>query len=341
MTDMSHFLTDEERAFSDHLARFCAQTLAPQSAETDGTLRFVHAQLATLAKLGVLGANLPEPHGSGITAHALLHTVAQVAGACAATASALTAHYLAMDSPHLGGDAALQARYLPAAATGRTLGAFALTERNAGSDPAEMATKATSQGDHYHLKGAKCFISNGGVADIVVVCAVTDPPAGSGGISAFVVDKATPGCTPGRVERSMGLKGGHVWELDFDCRIPREIRIGPAGSGFKTAMKVLDNGHVEVADMATYLAAAQFLADETARQRQLGLRFTQAALMAKLYACEMAQRVTDAALQLYGGYGFTRDFPLERLARDARILRIFEGSSEIQRTIIAGHLLAN
>lgn len=371
-------LSDEERAFSDQLARLCAQTLAPQATETDETARFVHAPLAALGALGMLGANLPEPHGAGLSAPALLYCVAQVAAACASTASALTAHYLATDSLHLGGDADLQARYLPGAAEGRLLGAFALTERNAGSDPGDMATKATRHGDHYHLKGAKCFISNGGVADFVVVYAVTDPAAGSRGISAFVVDKGTPGFTPGRVEKTMGLKGGHVWELDFDCLIPLENRVGPEGSGFKTAMKVLDNGRVEVAamaigiagaalrlatdwargrriggaalasrqgiqwqlaDLATDLTAASLLAQEAARQRQAGERFTLAASMAKLYASEMAHRVTDAALQLHGGYGYTRDFPLERLARDARILRIYEGSSEIQRNIIAGHLL--
>ncbi len=380
MTDLTHLLTEEERAFGDQLARVCAQTLAPQAAETDENSRFVHPQLAALAALGMLGANLPEPYGPGISAHALLHMVAQVAGACASTASALTAHYLATDSLHLGGDTALQARYLPGAAEGRLLGAFALTERNAGSDPGDMGCKAVRQGDHYSLKGAKCFISNGGLADFVVVYAVTDPAAGSRGISAFVVDKGTPGFTPGRVERTMGLKGGHVWELAFDCLIPVENRVGPEGSGFKTAMKVLDNGRVEVAamalgiaqaalalatdwakariiggqplakrqgiqwqlaDMATDLAAARLLAQEAARQRQAGQRFTQAASMAKLYASEMAHRVTDGALQLHGGYGFTRDFPLERLARDARILRIYEGSSEIQRNIIAGHLLSH
>jgi butyryl-CoA dehydrogenase len=279
----------------------------------------------------------------------------------------------------LGGEPELQARYLPDAAEGRTLGAFALTERNAGSDPADMKTRALREGDGYRLRGSKCFISNGGVADFLVVYAVTDPAAGHRGISAFVVDKATPGFTPGRAEKTMGLKGGHVWELEFDCLIPVQNRLGPEGSGFKTAMKVLDNGRLEVAamcigiaqtaldlavawtktriiggeplanrqgirwvlaDMATDLQSSRLLALEAARLRQNGTRFSQAASMAKLAASEMAHRVTDGALQLHGGYGFTRDFPLERLARDCRIMRIYEGSSEIQRGIIAAHLLA-
>ena len=379
MADLFHMLPEEERAFLDILDRLCATKIAPEAAETDEESRFVRRQLAQLAEAGMLGANLPEPYGPGISAECLLGAVEIVAGACASTASALTAHYLATDSLHLGGDAALQARYLPAAAEGRSLGAFALTERNAGSDPADMKTRAVREGDGYRLKGAKCFISNGGVADFIVVYAVTDPAAGHRGISAFVVDKGTPGLVPGRAERTMGLRGGHVWELDFDCWLPEANRLGPEGTGFRTAMKVLDNGRVEVAamaigiaraalsaatgwaktriiggvpladrqgirwqlaDMATDLSAARLLALEAARQRQAGQRFTNAASMAKLYASEMCHRVTDGALQLHGGYGFTRDMPLERYARDCRILRIYEGSSEIQRTIIAGHLLA-
>lgn len=374
MSDLFHMLPDEERAFCDVLSRLCVDKIAPLAAQTDETSTFVHAQIATLAEAGMMGANQHL-----LTAQGLLCAVELVAGACASTASALTAHYLATDSILLGGDAALQARFLPAAAEGRTLGAFALTERNAGSDPADMRTKALREGDGYRLKGAKCFISNGGVADFLVVYAVTDPAAGHRGISAFVVEKGTPGFTPGRAEQTMGLKGGHVWELEFDCLIPAANRIGPEGSGFKTAMQVLDRGRLEVAamcigiaqaaldaatdwtktriiggeplanrqgirwqlaDMATDLQAARLLALEAARQRQNGTRFSQAASMAKLYASEMAHRVTDGALQLHGGYGFTRDFPLERYARDCRIMRIYEGSSEIQRGIIAAHHLA-
>lgn len=373
MADLFHMLPDEDRAFCDMLARLCAEKIAPLAAETDESARFVHPQLATLAEVGMLGANQHV-----LSAQGLLKAVEIVAGACASTASALTAHYLATDSILLGADAELQARFLPDAAEGKTLGAFALTERNAGSDPADMKTRADREGDFYRLKGAKCFISNGGVADFLVVYAVTDPNAGHRGISAFIVEKGTPGFTPGRAEKTMGLKGGHVWELAFDCLIPVANRIGAEGSGFKTAMQVLDRGRLEVAamcigiaqaaldaacdwvktriiggeplanrqgirwqlaDMATDLQASRLLALEAARQRQNGERFSLAASMAKLHASEMAHRVTDAALQLHGGYGFTRDFPLERYARDCRIMRIYEGSSEIQRIIVAGHLL--
>ena len=380
MTDLYHMLDPAEAAFIAMLERFASEELAPKAAAADEAGEFVHDQLRALAATGMMGANLPESWGGAdISAQALLRAVGVVAGGCGSTVSALTAHYLATDSILLGGDDALRARYLPAAAEGRLLGAFGLTEPNAGSDPADMKTRATREGDGYRLKGRKCFISNGGVADFVVVYAVTDPAARHRGISAFVVDKGTPGFVPGRAERTMGLRAGHVWELDFDLWLPAAQRLGEEGTGFRTAMKVLDNGRLEVAamcigiaraalsaatawaktriiggeplanrqgirwqlaDMALDLRASELLALEAARQRQAGTRFSEAASMAKLHASEMAHRVTDGALQIHGGYGYTRDFPLERHARDVRIMRIYEGSSEIQRNIIAGHLLA-
>ncbi|WP_417254403.1 acyl-CoA dehydrogenase family protein [Celeribacter sp.] len=380
MNTFDHLLTSEERQFLDMLERFANEVLVPQAAATDASGVFVHEQLAALAETGMMGANLPERWGGAdISAHALFEAVAIVAGGCGSTVSALTAHYLATDSLLIGGDDALRERFLPAAAEGRMLGAFALTEPNAGSDPADMRTKAVRDGENWHIKGKKCFISNGGVADFIVLYCVTNPDAGHRGISAFVVEKGTPGLVPGRVEQTMGLRGGHVWELDIDIVLPDTNRLGAEGTGFRTAMKVLDNGRAEVAamavgiaraalhaardwaksrmiggaplsdrqgiqwmlaDMATELSAAELLGQEAARQRQAGERFTTAASKAKLFASETAGRIADNALQIHGGYGFTRDFPLERHLRDLRIMRIYEGSSEIQRNIIAGRLLA-
>lgn len=380
MTDMYYMLDEGEAAFITQLERFASDELAPKAHATDESGAFVHEQIRALAQTGMMGANLPEVWGGAdISAQALLRAVSLIAGACGSTVSALTAHYLATDSILLGGDDAIRARYLPDAATGAKLGAFALTEPFAGSDPADMRTKSTKTEQGWHLKGRKCFISNGGVADFLVVFAVTDPAAAHRGISAFVVDKGTPGLEPGRAEKTMGLKGGHVWELDFDCHLPATAMLGPEGSGFKTAMKVLDNGRLEVAamcigiaraalaaatewaktriiggealaqkqgirwqlaDMALDLHASETIALEAARLRQAGTRFSMQASMAKLHASEMAGRITDGAIQIHGGYGFTRDFPLERYARDVRIMRIYEGSSEIQRNIIAAHLLA-
>lgn len=381
MMGLFHMLSEEERLFCDLLERIVAEQIAPKAAQVDETSRFVHDQLGVLAEAGMLGANLPEEcGGAGVSAAALLRAVEIVAGGCGSTASALTAHYLATDSILIGGTEAQKAHWLPRAATGEVLGAFALTEPTAGSDPADMKTRATRDGDGWRLKGTKCFISNGGVADVVVVYAVTDPAAGHRGISAFLLPKGTQGFEPGPPERTMGLKGGHVFTLNLDCHLPDDALLGTEGQGFKTAMKVLDNGRVEVAaqcigmaqaaldaakayardrviggealsekqgirwmlaDMALDMQGARLSALEAARQRDLGHRFSEAAAMAKLKASEAADRVADTALQIHGGYGYTRDFPIERITRDLRIMRIYEGSSEIQRNIIAGHLLAH
>lgn len=384
MTSPWRNLADDEAALVETLARFVAAELAPKAAATDETATFVHEQLRGLAALGVMGASLPkDAGGAGVSAPALLAVVATVAGACGSTASALTAHYLATDSLLLGGSQAQKKFWLPRAASGEVLGAFALTEPTAGSDPADMKTRASRTATGWHLIGSKCFISNGGVADFIIVYAVTDPTSGHRGISAFIVPKGTPGFSAGKPERTMGLKGGHVFTLSFDCELPAGALLGEReGQGFKTAMAVLDNGRIEVAAMALGIAQAAFdfavtyakqrviggealanrqgirwqladmildierarsLALEAARQREAshttGQRFSLAAAMAKLDCSEMVGRVTDAALQIHGGYGYTRDFPIERLVRDARIFRIYEGSSEIQRNIIAAHLL--
>ncbi len=382
--DPWHMLSEEESLFCDVLERLCAERIAPLAAETDETAAFVHKQLATLGEAGMLGANLPEDYdGGGISAPALLRAVSIVAGACGSTASALTAHYLATDSILVGGTDAQKREWLPRAATGAALGAFALTEPTAGSDPADMNTRARRTESGWHLKGTKCFISNGGVADFIVVYAVTDPEKAHRGISACILPKGTPGFDAGPAEKTMGLKGGHVFTLNLDCHLPEDALLGEEGKGFRTAMQVLDNGRIEVAaqciglagaamnaaiayakdriiggvalsdrqgirwmiaDMGVAFRSALLLAQDAARQRDLahqhGGRFSLAASMAKLAASEAAGRIADTALQLHGGYGYTRDFPIERINRDLRIMRIYEGSSEIQRTIISGNMLA-
>lgn len=385
MSDDWHMLAEEERLFCDVLTRICAEQIASKAAETDETSSFVHDQLALLGQVGMMGANLPEEYGgSGISAPALLNAVAIVAGACGSTASALTAHYLATDSILIGGTDAQRAEWLPRAASGEALGAFALTEPTAGSDPADMKTRARRTDTGWHLRGTKCFISNGGGADFIVVYAVTDPEKAHRGISAFILPKGTPGLEPGPAERTMGLKGGHVFTLNIDCHLSDDALLGEEGKGFRTAMQVLDNGRIEVAaqclglagaameaalayakdrviggqaltdrqgirwmiaDMGVAYRQALLLSQDAARQRQAahegtGGRFSLAAAMAKLAASEAAGRIADTALQLHGGYGFTRDFPIERINRDLRIMRIYEGSSEIQRNIISGNMLA-
>ncbi len=373
-------MTDDESAVVDSVRRFADEVLTPAAADIDEQAAFVTRHLKPMAELGLFGINLPEQWGGvGLRPEVLFEIVALIAGACGSTVSMLTAHFLATDAILIGGDDDLRARYLPGAASGALLGAFGLTEPRAGSNPADMTTRAELTAGGYHLEGVKHFISNGGEADFVVVFAKTDRNAGHRGISAFVVDRDTIGFSSGPAERTMGLKGGHVFELSFDCLVPETNRIGEPGSGFRTAMKTLDNGRVEVAamcvgiaeaaldaacrwskqrmvggepiasfqglrwmlaDMATQLQASRLMALNAAAKRRRGERFSQEAAMAKLHASEMAARVTDGALQIHGGYGYSRDMPLERYVRDVRIMRIYEGSSEIQRNIIAGNLLS-
>jgi alkylation response protein AidB-like acyl-CoA dehydrogenase len=372
-------IEDSDIEIADAIARFAQSELAPRAAQVDREELSTTRYVAQLAELGVMGMNLPERWG-GVEASpvAIVLSLVEIAKACASTSSMIGAHYLATDSILIGGDDALRDRYLPDAASGKKLGAFALTEPRAGSNPADMATRATREGEGYRIKGVKHFISNADAARFIVVYAKTDPDAGTRGISAFVVDRHAPGVDVAPAEKLMGIRGAPAHEVALDCFVPAANRVGEEGSGFRTAMKVLDNSRLDVAatsigiaeaalsaaiewlkerrvggeplssrqglqwtiaDMKTRLEAAWLLTLQAAVKRAEGVPFTQAASMAKLYASEMVAFVTDAALQMHGGYGFTREMPLERFVRDARILRIYEGSSEIQRTVIARTVL--
>jgi alkylation response protein AidB-like acyl-CoA dehydrogenase len=310
----------------------------------------------------------------------MLLALMEISKACAATSSMIGAHFLGTDAILLGGNAEQHQTWLPKAASGEWLAGFALTEPRGGSHPADLRTCAVCEGDHYRIDGVKHFISNAAEAKFLVVFAKTDMAAGPRGVSAFIVDRATPGINVSRPEKLMGIRGAHAFEVSFEgVKVPLNCLLGAEGSGFKTAMKVLDNSRLDVAATSLGIAeAALAAAVQWARDRQIagealatkqgiqwmladmklrieaawgltlqatalrtaGLPFTQQSAMAKLYASEMVAFVTDTALQIHGGYGYTREMPLERYARDARILRIYEGSSEIQRTIIARAVLA-
>ncbi|OWW22988.1 acyl-CoA dehydrogenase family protein [Noviherbaspirillum denitrificans] len=372
-------ITEEDQVQADAIGRFAASELAPKAQEVDrqevSTARYV----PLLADLGVMGMNLPEQWGGiGASPTALVLSLIEIARACASTASMIGAHYLATDSILIGGDDDIRGRYLPDAAAGVKLGAFALTEPRAGSNPADMSTRAERIGDKYRIRGVKHFISNAGDADFIVVYAKTDPAAGHKGISAFVVDADTDGITISKPEALMGIRGGHAFEVALDCEVPASNRLGEEGTGFRTAMKVLDNSRIDVAansigiaeaamqaavawsrerlvggeplaarqgiqwmlaEMKVRLEAARMLTLQATGKRAAGQRFSLESSMAKLYASEAAGFITDTALQIHGGYGFTRDLPLERYVRDARIMRIYEGSSEIQKTVIARAVL--
>ncbi|MHA6965150.1 acyl-CoA dehydrogenase family protein [Zobellella denitrificans] len=377
---MNITITEDDRMLADAMQRFCREVIAPAAADIDEGSHSAVRHRAALSDIGIMGMNLPEHcGGTGVSAVALYLAVEQLAAACGSTASMVTAHFLATDSILHGGTEAQRRRWLPGAASGELLGAFALTEPNAGSNPAAMRTLAEKNGSGYRLRGVKHFISNAAEADFLVVYAKTDKSAGHRGISAFIVDRHAAGVAVSAPERTMGLRGGHVFEVALDCEVPADRLLGgEEGRGFRTAMQVLDNGRVEIAasctgiagaaleaalhwartrevndhpiaefqglqwmlaDMATELEAARMFGLRAATRREQGERFSQESAMAKLYASEAAGRIADRALQIHGGYGYTREMPLERYVRDLRIMRIYEGSSEVQRNIIARTLL--
>jgi alkylation response protein AidB-like acyl-CoA dehydrogenase len=369
-------VTEEDQALADAVARYAAEAIAPLARDIDAHERSATCHVPGLAALGVMGMNLPERWGGpGVTPTALLLSLVEISRACAATSSMIGAHYLGTDAVLIGGDDDQRERYLPRAASGEWLAGFALTEPRGGSHPADLRTRAVRDGDHYGIDGVKHFISNAAEAKFLVVFAKTDATAGARGVSAFVVDTDRPGVKVSPPEKLMGIRGGHAFEVAFESvEVPLANRLGDEGSGFKTAMKVLDNSRLDVAatslgiaeaalaaaldwtrerqvggeplagkqgiqwmlaDMKLRLEAAWGLTMQALALRTAGQPFTLQSAMAKLYASEMVAFVADRALQIHGGYGFTRELPLERYVRDARILRIYEGSSEIQRNIIA------
>lgn len=373
-------VTPEDQGVADAVARFASEVLAPRAREIDEAALSVTCHVPQLAALGVMGMNLPEHlGGAGVTPTAMLLSLVEISRACAATSSMIGAHYLGTDALLIGGSAEQHQRFLPRAASGEWLAGFALTEPRGGSHPADMRTRAVREGNHYRIDGVKHFISNAREAQFLVVFAKTDPEAGARGVSAFVVETGTPGITISSPEKLMGIQGAHAFEVAFDgVRVPAENLLGAEGSGFKIAMKVLDNSRLDVAatalgiaeaaiadatrwmkerlvggeplagkqglqwmlaDMKLRLEASWGLTLQALALRQAGQPFTLQSAMAKLHASEMVGFVADAALQIHGGYGYTREMPLERYVRDARILRIYEGSSEVQRNIIARTLL--
>lgn len=377
---MDFAIPSDDKALADEIGRYSRNVLAVRAAEIDASGRFPVDNVGELAGLGVLGVNIPAEYGGvGASALGIALVMENVAGGCAATASAIGAHYLATDAILIGGTEEQKHRLLPGAASGKALGAYALTEPRSGSDPAGMTTRARPEGDGFRITGTKHFITNAGEADFLVVFARLRDEPGSRGISAFVVEAANGGVTVSPPEPIMGIRGSRIYEVSFDCSVPAANLLGTQGSGFKIAMAVLDRGRVDVAamgvglsqvaleaatawaqertafshkiaeyqgiqwmlaDMSTTLEAARLLTYKAAWARAQGGRFTSEAAMAKLFASEAAAKITDLALQIHGGFGYTQALPLERYVRDARILRLFEGSSEIQRNIIARHLLA-
>lgn len=376
---MNFELDQVELAVIESAEQVAREVIQPRAQHYDETETFCADSLKALAELGCMGINLPEQYGGlGIGSLAMSRVIEAVAGACASTASALTAHFLATDSILIGGTEAQKQEWLPRAATGELLGAFALTEPAAGSNPADMRCRAQREEGGWRLRGSKHYITNAREAGFIVLYAKTDAEAGHKGISAFMIPQGTAGISFSSPEKTMGLRGSTIYELALDCWLPESALLGIEGQGFNTAMAVLDRGRVEVAamslgianaamqcslnwvrerqigtkplaayqgtqwrlaDMYAQLESARMLTWKAAARRDSGERFSLDSATAKLVAAECAGFITDAALQLHGGYGYIRDLPLERYVRDARILRIFEGTSEVQKIIISRSLL--
>lgn len=377
-------ITEDDVALQDAVQRFSNDVLVPKAKEIDETGVYAGLHFEACAEMGLMGLNLPEKFGGpGVSPVALYLAIEAMAGACASTTSVVTAHYMATDAIEIGTNEALKEKYLPKAAAGELIGAYAMTEPRGGSNPADMRVKAIRDGDNYRISGTKHFISNGGNADFIVLFCVTDPDIEPKykGISAIIVDTDTPGFKPMKAEPTHGLRGGHIWEIHFDeCIVPASNLLGDEGTGFKNAMIGLDGARLDVAAMCTGIAKAAI--DEAvawAKQRQVngkpiarfqgiqwmladmqteyeasrllglaasakrghGLNYTREATFAKLHASEMVCKVTDLAMQIHGGYGYSREMNLERYVRDARIARIFDGSSEIHRNIISRMMLSD
>ncbi len=372
--------TDEQRLIQHTARQFAQEQLAPFSAEWDRQARFPKEALRQMGELGFLGMLLPEDYGGSATGHvAYVMAMEEIAAGDGALSTVMSVHNSVGCMPiYKFGSDAQKRRFLPGMASGQWLGAFALTEPEAGSDAARLKVRAVRDGDHYVLTGTKQFVTSGSNAQVVITFAVTDPTAGKKGITAFIVPTDTPGYTVTRVEDKMGQHASDTCQILFDdMRLSAELRLGAEGQGYKVALSNLEGGRIgiaaqcvgmaraaleaardyaqervtfgkpiiehqavafKLADMATQIAAARHLVLHAAELRDAGLPCLTEASMAKLFASEMAERVASSAIQVLGGYGYLADFPVERIYRNVRIAQIYEGSSEVQRMLIARSL---
>ena len=374
-------LKEEHHQVRDMVRRFAEDVVAPRARELDETETFPHDAVKQMGELGLLGLPYPEKYGgAGMDTVSYAIAVEEVARVCASTAITLAAHVSLGCGPVYGsGTEAQKLRFLTPMAKGEVLGAFGLTEPNAGSDAAGTQTRAVKQGDSYKVNGSKIYITNASYAKYITFTAVTDPTKGTNGISAFIMDTATRGFRVGKKEKKMGLRGSDTVEVVFeDCVVPAEQMLGEPTGGFKTFMKTLTGGRISIgalalgvaqgayehalsyskvrqqfgqpignfqgvqfmlADMAVKIEAARHLVYHAAMLKDAGRDFVKEAAMAKLFASEIGNWVTDKSIQIHGGMGYCRDLPVERMHRDVKLMEIGEGTSEIQRLVIAREIL--
>ena len=378
---MDFSISKKEILFRQMLREFTEKEVKPLAAEIDELERFPLETVEKMGKLGIMGIPIPiEYGGSGGDNSLYAIAVEELSRYCGTTGVIVSAHTSLCVSPiYEFGTFEQREKHLPNLASGKWLGAFGLTEPNAGTDASAQQTTAVLDGDNYILNGSKIFITNAAYADVFIVLAMTDKSQGTRGITAFIVEKHFPGFTIGKHEKKMGIRGSSTCELIFeDCIVPKENILGKENRGFGIAMKTLDGGRIGIAAQA--LGIAQGAMDETVKYvkerkqfgRQIGqfqntqfqladlqmkieaarllirsaafkkdnkMPFTVDAAYAKLYASELAMEVTNKAIQFHGGYGYTREYPIERMMRDAKITEIYEGTSEVQRMVIAANLL--
>ncbi|HHT7237531.1 MULTISPECIES: acyl-CoA dehydrogenase AcdA [Bacillus cereus group] len=373
-----HFKLSEEHEMIRKMVRdFARNEVAPTAAERDEEERFDRALFDQMAELGLTGIPWPEEYG-GIGSDYLAYVIAieELSRVCASTGVTLSAHTSLAGWPIFKfGTEEQKQKFLRPMAEGKKIGAYGLTEPSSGSDAGGMRTTAKRDGDHYILNGSKIFITNGGIADIYVVFALTDPESKQRGTSAFIVESDTLGFSVGKKESKLGIRSSPTTEIMFeDCRIPVENLLGEEGQGFKVAMQTLDGGRngiaaqavgiaqsaldasveyarerhqfgkpiaaqqgigFKLADMATDVEAARLLTYQAAWLESEGLPYGKESAMSKVFAGDTAMKVTTEAVQVFGGYGYTKDYPVERYMRDAKITQIYEGTQEIQRLVIS------
>ena len=378
---MDFSLTKQEQLFLQMIREFAENEVKPLAAEVDEEERFPIETVEKMAKIGIMGIPIPKQYGGqGGTNQIYGMAVEELSRVCATTGVIVSAHTSLCMNPILEyGTEEQKMKYLPKLASGEWIGAFGLTEPNAGTDAAMQQTMAVDAGDKWILNGTKIFITNASYANVFIVMAMTDKSQGTRGISAFIVEKGFKGFSIGKKEKKMGIRGSATCELIFEnCEVPKENLLGELGKGFKIAMQTLDGGRIgiaaqalgiaqgamdetikytkerkqfgkaiaafqntqfQLANLETKVQAARLLVRQASYKKDMHLPYSVDAAMAKLFAAETAMEVTIKAVQLHGGYGYTREYPVERMMRDAKITEIYEGTSEVQRMVIAGKLL--